>query len=148
VRDEATLEEYFNHYIHQHRRRILDRTRPNQPITLTAPSRAASPGITPIGPKSLFKKAPRPISDISDSPTSQSGLAAGARKERTSSSDGSVPDGDVAERDRDIELVDMDEMETEVEEVILVRKLGSLISLRDRRLKVLRELEMVCSDSR
>lgn len=80
----------------------------------------------------IFKKAPKPIPDIHLSPDAQSGLG----KERLSLSDGSDPDDDV-------ELVDAEEMDTEVEDVILVRKLGSLISLRDRRLKVLKELELV-----
>jgi hypothetical protein len=135
VRDEDTLEDYFNHYIHSHRRRVLARSRPNQPTNVMPISRPATPGPSPVGPMSLFKKAPRPV--VESTPAIETTEAAStSRKERTSSPDGSDPDGD-------IDLVDAEEMETEVEEVILVRKLGSLISLRDRRVKVLKELELV-----
>jgi hypothetical protein len=41
-------------------------------------------------------------------------------------------------------LGDREKCSSEVDEVILVRKLGSIFSLRDRRTKVLRQLEMVC----
>ena len=50
------------------------------------------------------------------------------------------------DRPRSAELCrdeDADDEEGDVDEVILVRKLGSLISLRERRAKVLQELELV-----
>lgn len=128
MRDEGTLEDYFNHYLHIHHRRVEARTRVNQPTDKTPLSNYAGPGLT-----SIFKKSPIPLINTTPRTSVDVGRTQSG-KERASSSDGSAEEGDGEMGD---------EWESEVEEVILVRKLGSLISLRERRGKVLKELEMV-----
>lgn len=119
MRDEATLRDYFDHYIHRHRVRSGHVTQqinaPNAPPEGkedTALQRIA------FSPKRLLRTKAAKANNIED------------REEEIVKSVGQS-------------LEECDDFESEVDEVILVRKLGRLVNLRDRRNAVLRQLEVV-----
>jgi hypothetical protein len=123
VRDEQTLQDYFDYYIKLHRARkgeAQDTGKIVPPaITGTRPSTESSRHIF-LYPGTLLHKFHSRLEGLPPvAPTMEKGGTSG---------DGCADDN----------------YSSEVDEVILVRKLGSIFSLRDRRTKVLRQLEMVC----
>ena len=127
VRDERILHDYFDYYIHRHRVRLgqanVKRASP------AAPDVRADPIFRRIAlsPRRLLRKAAASNVDSAVLPTP------------TRDSIDIKPPANGEEQNQ----IDEDNSESEVDEVILVRKLGSVASLRARRLDVLRQLEVV-----
>jgi hypothetical protein len=123
VRDEDTLNRYFDHYLTRHGQRVK-RNRGNQPLDRKIP---------PIlHPGTFLKKRSPPTSGsgVVVPPLSGSGTDAEDAEDQADSEEG-------------VEVETEESLGDDVEEVIFVRKLNSLESLRARRTKVLRELEVV-----
>jgi hypothetical protein len=131
VRDEQTLQDYFDYYIKLHRLRkgeatAMDMIAPPT-ITGTRPSTESGRHFL-LYPGALVHKFHTSRRNLGLPPVAPS-------MEKGGSS------GDAAD---DCAIMnDNEKCSSEVDEVILVRKLGSIFSLRDRRTKVLRQLEMV-----
>lgn len=124
VRDENTLRDYFDYYIHLHRVRKGEAQANDMivppAITGTRPSTdSGRPHM--FQPTALFHR----LQSVKEAELPA--VAPGEEK---------VP----GQEDNDCALLD-DNLDSEVDEVVLVRKLGSIYSLRDRRTKVLRLLE-------
>lgn len=124
MRDESVLRDYFDHYIHFHRNKKGDRNLVPR-LTLPVKKLAASPWHT----GSLLKKkkeigTPPLVKDISVDPKQipEPGVGVPAPEDASSGEEG---------------------LDSEVEEIVLVRKLSSLQSLRQRRTAVQRDLEIV-----
>jgi hypothetical protein len=123
VRDEYTLNRYFDRYLNRHRQRVKG-NRGNQLLDRKIP---------PIlHPGTFLKKRAPPTSEsaVVVPPLSGSGLGVEDAEDQGDSEEG-------------VEVEPEEQLGDDVEEVIFVRKLGSLESLRARRTKVLRELEVV-----
>jgi len=125
VRDEQTLQDYFDYYIKLHRMRkgeatAMDKVVPPT-ITGTRPSTETARHFL-LYPGALVHKFHTSRRNLGLPPV------APAMEKGGSSGDCAISD---------------DRSSSEVDEVILVRKLGSIFSLRDRRTKVIRQLEMV-----
>lgn len=117
------MNRYFDHYLTRHRQRVKG-NRSNQPLDRKLP---------PIlHPGTFLKKRSSPPSEsaVVVPPLSGSGPNADDAEDQADSEEGVVVETEESLGDN-------------VEEVIFVRKLGSLESLRARRTKVLRELEVV-----
>ena len=138
VRDEASLRTYFDQYLR------VCRAGGSQAVGQKALQRMeeqvrSTPPHTPVSsrfnPKEIFKKrtAPRDGSDPLSTPLSI------AEQIPTT-----VHVGD----DQTSETYEDTDPESVVDEVILVRKLGALASLRARRHAVLKQLEVVCRSHR
>jgi hypothetical protein len=128
VRDEQTLQDYFDYYITLHRMRKGEATAMEMivppVITGTRPSTESGRHFL-LYPGALVHKFHTSRRNLGLPPVAPSMEKSG------SSGDGCAI------------LDENKEGSSEVDEVILVRKLGSIFSLRDRRTKVLRQLEMV-----
>lgn len=125
VRDENVLRDYFDYYIHSHRVRKGE---------AVANDMIVPPAIT----------GTRPSTDSGRSRLFQSG---GFLHKLQSARQAELPS--VAPGDEKMDRVSGDgcailddNVDSEVDEIVLVRKLGSIYSLRDRRTKVLRQLEL------
>ena len=130
VRDENTLRDYFDYYIHLHRVRKGEAQANGMivPPAITG-TRPSTDGGRPhmFQPTMLFHKL-QSVKEAELPP-----VAPGVEKlDREQEEDGCA-------------VLD-DNLDSEVDEVVLVRKLGSIYSLRDRRTKVLRQLEMAHVD--
>lgn len=128
VRDEQTLQDYFDYYIKLHRMRKGEATAMDMivppAITGTRPSSESGRHFL-LYPGALVHKFHTSRRNLGLPPVAPSMEKGG------SSGDGcAIMNGD-------------EKCSSVVDEVILVRKLGSIFSLRDRRTKVLRQLEMV-----
>jgi len=128
VRDEQTLQDYFDYYIKLHRMRKGEATAMDMivppAITGTRPSTESGRHFL-LYPGALVHKFHTSRRNLGLPPVAPSMEKGG------SSGDGCAM------------MNDNENASSEVDEVILVRKLGSIFSLRDRRTKVLRQLEMV-----
>jgi hypothetical protein len=128
VRDEQTLQDYFDYYIRCHRMRKGEAQAMNMivppAITGTRPSTDSGRHFL-LYPGALVHKFHTSRRNLGLPP-----VAPTMEKGGTSGDGCAITD---------------DNWPSEVDEVILVRKLGSIFSLRDRRTKVLRQLEMVCA---
>jgi hypothetical protein len=125
VRDEQTLQDYFDYYIKLHRIRkgeaqVTGMMVPPA-ITGTRPS-------TDSGRHFLFHPG---------------ALVHKLQSKRDAELPPVLPTLEKDERTSGEGCAILDDHASEVDEVILVRKLGSISSLRERRTKVLRQLEMV-----
>jgi hypothetical protein len=131
VRDEQTLQDYFDYYIKLHRLRKGEATAMDMivppAITGTRPSTESGRHFL-LYPGALVHKFHTSRRNLGLPPVAPS-------MEKGGSS------GDVG--DECAIMNDNEKCSSVVDEVILVRKLGSIFSLRDRRTKVLRQLEMV-----
>jgi hypothetical protein len=160
VRDEDILREYFDHNLQRHRARTN-----RSLITMTGAMKEVNKAfIRPAlmlarnnNSREMFSRVGSAIglSDRRDSADLRSGNS-GSATPVTPAAKSAGPDGEgnplSKERSNDAPRSalsrdeDAEEEEGDVEEVILVRKLGSLISLRERRGKVLKDLELVGAD--
>jgi hypothetical protein len=130
VRDEQVLQDYFDHYIHRHQVRTgqvtLQHSAPHVDDTKedTAFQRIA------FSPRRILRKPGMSRHDAA-------GLATPVEKsDPLAAIGGPKPSSEEDECEGAT-------WESEVDEVILVRKLGSVASLRSRRTAVLRQLEIV-----
>lgn len=125
MRDEQTLQDYFDYYIKIHRMRKGEAQEMNMivppAITGTRPSTESGRHFL-LYPGALVHKFHTSRRNLGLPP-----VAPPMEKGGTSGDECAVTDGNSS---------------SEVDEVILVRKLGSILSLRERRTKVLRQLEM------
>lgn len=129
VRDEKTLQDYFDHYIHRHQVRTGQVT-----LQKSAPPADQTKGDTAFqriafSPRRILKKP-----GMSRHPATELATPLEEPKEMLGAPRPSY----------DEEECEASTWESEVDEVILVRKLGSVASLRSRRTAVLRQLEIVC----
>jgi hypothetical protein len=132
VRDEKVLQDYFDHYIHRHQVRC-GQIAPKKavPVITTDKNDTVFQRVA-LSPRRLLKK-PTALKSHPAVPTTPLGEAG-------DSLDLPRPSGGAEDDECDGKV-----WETEVDEVILVRKLGSVLSLRNRRSAVLRQLELVSS---
>lgn len=130
VRDEQTLQDYFDYYIKLHRMRKGEATAMDMvvppTITGTRPSSESGRHFL-LYPGALVHKFHTSRRNLGLPPVAPSMEKGGSSNDECAIADDNV------------------KCSSEVDGVILVRKLGSIFSLRDRRTKVLRQLEMVCS---
>ena len=145
VRDEEVLREYFDHNLQRHRARTT-----RSMITMTGAMKEVNKAfIRPAlmlarnnNSREVFSRVGSAIglSDRRDSADLRSGNG-------TPLTPVSRPAEDAEQSAQQVEgrksMCDDDDEDGDVDEVILVRKLGSLISLRERRSKVLKDLELV-----
>ena len=133
MRDQQTLKDYFDHYLHRHRVR-KGQSAPNTAVPSTDDTEKENVvQKLVLSPKRLLKKTTEIRLGAIGSTTSlpledQSRLSGTALAGEGDDSNATDP---------------LDRWESEVDEVVLVRKLGSLSSLRARRTAVLRQLEVV-----
>ncbi len=131
VRDEQTLRDYFDYYLHRHLARSNNMPIPKETPRISkegaryAVSRPSTQQ-SHIGFNEVVKKRNHPKTNDEKASKSPDFTDAPAR----ASGETQAGDSDLL-------------WESEVHEVILVRKLGPLANLRDRRQKVLRQLEVV-----
>ena len=130
MRDENALRDYFDYYIHLHRVRKGEAKANGMilppAITGTRPSTdSGRPHM--FQPTALFHRL-QSVKEAELPP-----VTPGTEKVHGE------------QEDEGCAVLD-DSLESEVDEVVLVRKLGSIYSLRDRRTKVLRQLEMAHVD--
>lgn len=126
MRNEEIIRNYFDYYIHRRLARNSHLPVPKEtPRVSKEGSRYPDPPVSThahLGLNGLVKKQSQARAEAKDQPES---------------TEKSTRDTEV---DCRAEAIHWD---TEVDEVVLVRKLAPLASLRDRRLKVLRQLEVV-----
>ena len=134
MRDEDVLRDYYDHYIHLHRVRC-GRVAPRKaaPIVATKKHDNLFQRVA-FSPRRLLKKQTDRKEQSVIPPTSPTDpdIQPGHSPGQVSEGDNTMVDGEENET-----------WESEVDEVILVRKLGSIASLRARRSAVLRQLEIV-----
>lgn len=129
MRDENVLRDYFDYYIHTHRVRKGE---------AVATDMIVPPAITGTRP-STDSGRPRIFQPI--------GFLHKLQGIREAELPPVAPDNEKIARDPENGCAILDDnIDSEVDEIILVRKLGSIYSLRDRRTKVLRQLEMAHVD--
>jgi len=136
VRDEQTLRDYFDYYLHRYRARYS-----NLPMSKEMPRLSRETARTPMSLAashhslnwiwSLLKTHGEPKSINIGQPPLQMNGKPNRVDDDTHAEDGGSMDEDAPESD--------------VDEVILVRKLAAMSGLRDRRQTVLRQLEVVKS---
>ncbi|KAK4684446.1 calcium permeable stress-gated cation channel, partial [Tremellales sp. Uapishka_1] len=132
MRDEQTLKDYFDYYIRRHRLRNLSATTtyPNTPGEKTPRPSGVSSRLEPALPPQPFSRHAKLYRKNGLSREKKDGIGAPAEF----GGKGLASDaGSVAEESR---------LDSEVDEVVLVRKLGALDSLRSRRHDVLKKLEI------
>jgi hypothetical protein len=135
VRDEEMIRAYFDHYLHQHRIRKgrAQATGKLVPPTVAGrqfPADKAHHRI--LHPGTMFTKQQAP-KEVDLPPVTPTLRIQDMEKLGRDSGDGG----------EEWTPSDEDLFESEVDEVIMVRKLGAIESLRSRRQAVLRDLEMV-----
>ena len=132
MRNEDVLRHYFDHYLHRHRVKSGQITPPEAQKQPEPEKEGSILRRVHFRPNELFKKRPDSFNVVPKSSVA-----------RRDSNDNIPRDGTQEEFD----VVDDDSAdgmwESEVDEVILVRKLGTIASLRARRTAVLRQLEIV-----
>lgn len=157
VRDEDILREYFDHNLQRHRARTN-----RSGITMTGAMKEVNKAfIRPAmmlarnnNSREMFSRVGSAIglSDRRDSQDHRSGNATPVTPlSRVATSPLEMEGRALGKSERSeapktvcLQPEVEDEDDGDVEEVILVRKLGGLISLRERRGKVLKDLELVC----
>lgn len=141
MRDEETLRDYFDYYLRRHRAKYLGGPEPPRPDLTEKQIAVISPPKTHFSPRHLFR---RPQQELPKDDPLNPGAPLDEKKEGEK-----VPRLEV--HDEDDRTLDEPEWESEVDKVVLVRKVGAVASLRERRQKVLRQLEVVsifCSSAK
>lgn len=119
------MRDYFNYYLHLHRVRKGEAQATDMIVTpaITGVRQSTESTRPRFFQPGVFINKLQSLREVDLPP-----VAPGSEKMARASADGCA--------------ISDDNIDSEVEEVILVRKLGSIYSLRDRRTKVLRQLEM------
>ena len=126
MRDEATLASYFDHYLNRHVDRMVQSGKP-----VPIPAASTSEPVVPPHPPSTIRKL----------------LKRKQRQDVLMEKDGEATPRESWSKVRPGEDGEIEERESHVDEVILVKKLAGLYNLRSRRDDVLKRLEVVRCDS-